>query len=138
MGSDLPPSYSRQHPVCHCGIFPIAQGEREHEEGCPYRPPPRAEAHWIGTPGVPFTKPILGTPPSGRTYAELTDHADPWRDPNVNLITVSATMETVLKALLQRVGGRASFTADELARAEQVDLEKVGNGHTLSLTNRTR
>jgi hypothetical protein len=48
-------------------------------------------------------------------------------------ITVSATTDTVIIALLRRVGGRAAFTVNELARAEQAHLERRADGHKLSL-----
>lgn len=48
-------------------------------------------------------------------------------------ITVTATAEVVIAALVKRLGGRAGFTANDLARAEQLHLERRGDGHTLTL-----
>ncbi len=42
--------------------------------------------------------------------------------------------ETLLKAVLRRIGGAGSFTVNELARAEQRHLDQTGNGHTITLT----
>lgn len=48
-------------------------------------------------------------------------------------VTVSASSEVVIAALLERVGGRAAFTDNELRRAEQRHLDLRGDGHRLEL-----
>ena len=50
-------------------------------------------------------------------------------------ITVSASTDTVILALLRLVGGSASFTIVDLARAEQKHLDKRADGHTLRLVS---
>lgn len=63
-----------------------------------------------------------------------TPALDPGRPASLN-----PSSETILKAVLVRLirvqgpAGRAAFTADELARADQQDLDIRNDGHLLSL-----
>ncbi len=58
---------------------------------------------------------------------------------NARDFTVSASTDAVIVALLRKLHGKCSaatpitLTAGELARAEQVALERRANGHTLEL-----
>lgn len=44
-----------------------------------------------------------------------------------------ASADTIITALLQRVGGQAAFTANELARAERIQTERRWDGYLLQL-----
>jgi hypothetical protein len=63
---------------------------------------------------------------------EEPEPVQPWGKED---ITVTADVETVMIAMLQRVGngGRLGFTANELARAKQHRLERRADGHKLEL-----
>jgi hypothetical protein len=62
-----------------------------------------------------------------------TGLADPGVHPSARDFTISVSADTVIAALLRRVGGRAAFSVAELARAEQLHLERRGDGHKLEL-----
>lgn len=47
--------------------------------------------------------------------------------------TCTASYETVILALLKRLGGKAGISANELARAEQFHLDRRADGHKLEL-----
>jgi len=76
---------------------------------------------------------VMGKPdwPVRPVIAEAVKDAaeNPGRD-----LTVTADPDTVIIALVRRLGGRsATFTADELARAKQLTLDLRSDGHTLQL-----